>query len=242
MASPPEPADPTLVPRYPLALIDDIPVMLVAGYLLDDSAQQSVRQQVAYFRKWGRLRSRPLHPSERPWETLAKLVSSPQWLYGRRYKVLYPEPGQPPSAYYEPGAEPWDRQRIEQQLLRMVVALYPVARRAKPMRYTVNGKVMPPPFDEMDASQWETVVADLKQHPIRWDAVHNRYERVSRSGTAASGAVPTSRSDHPFADVQPDGHWGSVYLAVEKLRRAGIVVGYPPGSVPEDGKSGATGH
>jgi hypothetical protein len=233
---PPEPADPTLVPRFPVVLMDDIPLVVVGGYMMT-GLPPSVSDNVTYFRKWGRLRARPLRPSDRPWEVLAKMEASPQWLDGCRYQVRYGyAAGQKPS-YHEVNAD--ERQSgqdwLRRQLLRLVVALYPDLRQVVPiLPYRINGTVQPTKV-EVDAAQWDRVVADLKRHPIRWNAAREQYERVPEP---APPSIPTifmvspGPWDHPFSDVQPDDHWGSVYLAVERLRRAGIVVGYPSGTLP----------
>jgi hypothetical protein len=239
MASiPPEPADPTRIPRFPLVLIDDIPLVVVQRCIVIGQAEPVMRQ-IAYFRRFGRLRTRPLCPSDRPWEVLAKLEASPQWLFGSDYEtnkgdtpVLGDSP-QDPEQNREDG-----RWMMRRQLLRMVAGLYPQVRETSP-RWIGSGKDADTYTVTMvNTDKWVSVVADLKKHPIRWDAAHQRYKRVSEPSPSALMLSP-SPSGHPFADVEPDGHWGSVYLAVERLRRAGIVVGYPPGSVPADDKPGA---
>jgi hypothetical protein len=226
-SSPPEPADPTLVPRFPLVLIDDIPLVLVSGYLSAGCVSPDpFYVHVAYFREWGRLRTRPLRPSDRPWEALSKLEASAQWLYGRRYLVGSLEPGQ---TKYHQGTDAEEGQRmLQKQLLHLVVALYPNVLQMVHSRSIDNGKETDSTYEEVDESRWETVVADLKEHPIRWNAAHNRYERTP--ATAAPTSLP-SRQTGTFSDVPTD---NPSERAMERLRQAGILVGYPPGSIPED--------
>jgi hypothetical protein len=70
--SPAEPGDRNLIPRFPIALVDDVPLLVVGGYFLAGAAQP-VRDHVKYFRDNGRLRSRPLAPSSRPLDVLDHL-------------------------------------------------------------------------------------------------------------------------------------------------------------------------
>jgi hypothetical protein len=224
LTSPPEPADPTQVPRLPLVLIDDIPLAIVYRGIRGGPAQP-VSEHVAYYRRWARLRSQPLCPSGRLWEVLAQVEASSQWLHGRRYVIGYGEAGGKPS-YHDGDADERARglSKIKSQLLCLVLSLYPGARQTETIRYGNGRDEMDYPFEVGDPSQWDRVVADLKRHPIRWNATHNRYERMP--ATAAS-----TTAFRPFAEVPTD---TPGERATEKLRRAGILVGYPPGSVPED--------
>jgi hypothetical protein len=58
---PPPPAAPDALPRFPIMMVDDVPVMLVASYALR-GLPEPVTAHLAYYRAHGRLRSAPLAP------------------------------------------------------------------------------------------------------------------------------------------------------------------------------------
>lgn len=60
-SSPPPPADAAKAPRFPIAILDDVPVLLVSGYTLR-GLPEPVSAHVAYYRAHGRLRAAPLAP------------------------------------------------------------------------------------------------------------------------------------------------------------------------------------
>lgn len=60
--SPAPPNDPTLLPRFPIVMIGDLPLKLVGGYMLAGHPQHP-EDDVAAFRKVGTLRARPLAPA-----------------------------------------------------------------------------------------------------------------------------------------------------------------------------------
>jgi len=60
--APDEPKDPKKIPRFPLAIVDDVPFMLVDGYALA-GMPQSPLEHLTYFREHGQLRAKKLFPS-----------------------------------------------------------------------------------------------------------------------------------------------------------------------------------
>lgn len=75
----PTPAEPdghSLLPRFPIAIEGDIPFLLVEGYSLAGFPEQP-ESHVAYFRKHGQVRAKPLAPSDRPFVELETLARSP---------------------------------------------------------------------------------------------------------------------------------------------------------------------
>jgi hypothetical protein len=83
---PPPPADPTTLPMFPIALIDDIPLMLVSGFMLGGEPEP-LAAHIAHFRARGTLRRQPLHPVQPSRDVLAG--------YEQAYQKAY---GAPPSA------------------------------------------------------------------------------------------------------------------------------------------------
>src|SRR5262249_8068984 len=66
--NPPAPEDKRLLPRFPIALEDDIPFNLVNGYTVAGAPQQP-EIHVDYFREHGVIRARPLSPPATPFAT-----------------------------------------------------------------------------------------------------------------------------------------------------------------------------
>lgn len=57
----PPPADPATLPRYPIVMVQDVPLLAIRGYHLG-GLPEPVEAHVAYFRTHGTIRSRPLAP------------------------------------------------------------------------------------------------------------------------------------------------------------------------------------
>ena len=79
--SPRTPKDPKSAPRFPVHLTGDVPLLLVAGYLLMGMAER-VERHVKHYKKSGRLRGRPLRPTSKPLELLDRLPAAILALYG----------------------------------------------------------------------------------------------------------------------------------------------------------------
>jgi hypothetical protein len=77
---PAPPEDPKRLPRYPILLQDDVPLMLVSGYMLAGFPEQP-ESHVKYFRKKGRLRDKPLVPGNAPLGLLDSWAKNAGWLY-----------------------------------------------------------------------------------------------------------------------------------------------------------------
>jgi hypothetical protein len=60
---PPPPSSPVALPRFPILVLEDVPVMLVASYTLRGLAEP-VTAHVTYYREHGTLRAAPLAPAE----------------------------------------------------------------------------------------------------------------------------------------------------------------------------------
>jgi hypothetical protein len=76
-------ADKKLLPRFPIAIEGDIPFLLVVGYNIGGRPQRP-EPHVAYFRKFGRLRAKPLSPTARPFDALKAFEKSPRWYFKGR--------------------------------------------------------------------------------------------------------------------------------------------------------------
>jgi hypothetical protein len=84
--SPPPPPALHSLPLFPLVLIDDIPLLIIPGFILAGDSE-SLSVQLRYYRSSGRVRARPLAPSKpRTW-----VVDQFETVYQHAY-------GTPPSA------------------------------------------------------------------------------------------------------------------------------------------------
>jgi hypothetical protein len=143
-----EPEDRKLIPLFPVVLMDDIPLNLVIGYTIG-GAMPRVEEDLEYFRRGGKLREHPLHPSDNP---LGVLEHSPQW-------VLRDE--DPAGTNYQ-----WEMNHLAQQLLGLIGTVYHI----EPDH---QGKRLP--GDRFDRQQWDRIVKDVAALHIRWDAAKNIY-------------------------------------------------------------------
>jgi hypothetical protein len=75
----PEPRDPRRAPRFPLLLVDDVPLMLVRGYTLA-GYPEPVLHHVDEFRRWGVFRNKPLEPAARSLDLMSKVDAVTAWI------------------------------------------------------------------------------------------------------------------------------------------------------------------
>ena len=145
---PEEPKDPKLLPRFPILIQDDIPLMLVTGYALAGSPQP-VEDHVRYFRQNGKLRDRPLQPTDTPLAVLEKIEHSPQWIYPKTSA----NPANP--------SNDQGKTMLIYQLLRLVDSVY----RVPIGRYG----------DKMPAEEWSKTRGEFNKLGARWDGQQNMY-------------------------------------------------------------------
>jgi hypothetical protein len=74
------PNDPKILPRKPIAIEGDIPFKIVSGYSIFGTPE-SPEQHTAYFREHGKLRDKPLVPTDDPVSALSEFMKSPRWRY-----------------------------------------------------------------------------------------------------------------------------------------------------------------
>ena len=70
------PTDPAALPRFPLAIVDDVPLKLVRGFALAGEAE-APETDVAAFRKLGTLRAKPLAPSGGALDAIHTFIEGP---------------------------------------------------------------------------------------------------------------------------------------------------------------------
>lgn len=64
-SQPPPPPSPGALPRFPILVVDDLPLLLVTGYTLR-GLPEPVTVHLAYYRQHGTLRTSPLAPATGP--------------------------------------------------------------------------------------------------------------------------------------------------------------------------------
>jgi|GEM_PF-2917281 len=79
-SQPAPPPAPAALPRFPIALVDDVPLMLVQSYTLR-GLPEPVSAHVAYYRAHGTLRAGPLAPAANP-DPMAGYESAYRAAYG----------------------------------------------------------------------------------------------------------------------------------------------------------------
>jgi hypothetical protein len=169
--SPPE--DRKIAPRFPLALIDDIPIVLVSGYSLGGQPEPAIAQ-IAYFAQHCSIRGKPLEPPSDPLAVYAKLMSAPQWAGD---------------------FSGWDKDRVRNQLLRLIRTVYRVAPNSEGKREFHYWQTSP---------TWEQIVADVEKLGIRWDRQRQCY--VLKNGKTLPEEKPFDDSVHVWEPKAPDIH------------------------------------
>jgi hypothetical protein len=159
---PSTPKDPKQIPRFPLAIVDDVPVMLVYGYSLGGAAAPP-GDQVEYFREHCKLRDKPLVPPDKPLD-----------LYDRAVKVS--------DALDDDGEL---RRTLGGQLLWLVDTVY---RPPWDERTHGSGGDKFGAWREPFAPRLEQARADVAKLDVRWDPKVNRYA-FAKDGTALPDRV-----------------------------------------------------
>ena len=158
------PADPSLCPRWPVGMGDDVPfVELFSGG--GSGLPAGPADDIIYYQAHGVLRAHPLRPPDNPLDAMNAIVASGQWLPARLYELA--ELGFNGEIYSE--AQSGSRLDLHQPILMMLAPLYPEIRRPYP---SIDGDTQ-----LIDLSKWDAVIADLKQHPVRWDVASQTYVR-----------------------------------------------------------------
>ena len=150
MPTPRNPEDLKLMPRFPIVMQDDIPFLVVRGYILI-GVPESPWSNVDHFWSHGTLRTEPLSPSEKPFAALRKLLDSPQWK-----QLRYDHEKGPENAPY----------MLANQLLWVTRTVYRVETNSWGMKFDVYRN----PDERMG---W--LAEAFSKLKIRWDARKNIY-------------------------------------------------------------------
>jgi hypothetical protein len=145
-----QPTDPKIMPRFPILLVDDVPLLLVEGYHLG-GAPEPVETHVEYFRKKGRLRAIPLVPTNQPLAILDHLPAAVEKFIA------------------DSKSEDVKDRILRDQLLRLVYSVY----RKKGLRIIEDGVSYAGYYH--DSPSWKEACAAVDKLGIRWDAGKARY-------------------------------------------------------------------
>ena len=138
--SPEGPHDSKQLPRFPILLIDDVPLLLVHGYSLGGSPEQP-ESHVEYFRKKGLIRSKPLVPPDSPlrlYDSCVKTAGWPKDTWANDRKLL-----------------------VANQLLTLVDSVYRTTRSEDGYRFWAEN-------DADD--KWKVIAGKIAKLDIRWNA------------------------------------------------------------------------
>jgi hypothetical protein len=144
--SPAAPKNPKQLPRFPILIQDDVPLLLVSGYALIGHAERP-ESHLIYFREKGRLRGKPLRPGNTPLRILTAWAKNAGWLYGKddieSGKLL-----------------------IANQLLNMLDSIYRSDTDSDGYKFWPEGDV---------DKEWKSVEAKVGKLDIRWNPEKQRY-------------------------------------------------------------------
>jgi len=152
---PAAPEDAKRLPRFPILLQDDVPLLLVSGYDLAGLAEMPERH-VNYFRENGRLREKPLMPGNNP------LGVMDSW--AKNASCLFEGPGR---LSRNDGAAQ-GKELIANQLLNLLDSVYRKDADVYGRKLSCRGA------DEADR-EWSTIKAEIAKLKIKWDAKKNCY-------------------------------------------------------------------
>ena len=142
-----EPEDPKSLPRFPMHLENDIPILLIAGYV-KSGVPQDLEQELQYFESHCPLRARPLRPSVQP------------FLVSERTKGLW-------SSIAMDTWQSYHQAMIRSQLLRLVDSVFRV-------QTVDSGGLLIEPDKQAD-ERWAAYCAQLSTQLIRWETGEHKY-------------------------------------------------------------------
>lgn len=149
-----------LLPRYPVLLLEDVPLNLSFGYA-GSGYTTSPRDDIDYFQKNGKWRAHPLVPTDDPLSLLETFEKSPQWI--------------PSAISGADSSNPLLKEFLAHQLLRLIETVYRVETDYRRMRFPENAR-------EFDQQRWDKILKDVSALHIKWDPSKNIY--VFADGTS----------------------------------------------------------
>jgi hypothetical protein len=162
--SPERPADANLIPRFPLVIVDDIPLLLPLFYYGAGGVDgRGVPPDFAFFRDSCSLRQRPLMPTARPFSVLERIMESKQWIYS-------------------PSASNWAEAGLVRQLCKLTSTVYDPSATVKKHLAAWSFQLQ---------LGWTSLLKETESLDIHWDVTANCY--VFRDGSTLATKKPASR-------------------------------------------------
>jgi hypothetical protein len=155
--------DQTILPRFPIAIEGDIPLLVNSGYSLAGQAEQP-QSHVTYFREHGKLRDKPLAPTAEPLAALERFLKSSRSPYLDKSRLFDEERG---------------RQFLSEQVLRLLDSVY----RVEPQE---DGDLLP--WGKAGAARRAEILRGATELKIRWEAAAGQY--VFLDGTSLPPRIP----------------------------------------------------
>ncbi|MGB7747765.1 MAG: hypothetical protein WBN75_10810 [Verrucomicrobiia bacterium] len=166
MPEPAGPKNPHQIPRFPIAVVDDIPMMLIVGYSLEGMLSP-MEEVLEFFRNNGLFRSRPLVPSDDPLATLTHLMTSTQWIYDD--SKLAESGG---ISFGNADTSEREKSMLMEQLLRLIDSVYRLPT-------DVYGNRLP--CGEPPEPTWQKIRTEVAALKIKWDSQQKMF--VFQDGT-----------------------------------------------------------
>ena len=157
--SPPGPKNPHQIPRFPIALVDDIPLMLVGGYSLA-GMPTPMEDVLEFFSVNGQLHPKPLTPGNDPLAAIPHLMMSKDWIYAD------PNLTESGSLSFGGAADEREKTMLMEQVLRLIGSVHRLPA-------DVYGNRLP--CGEPAEPAWQKIVADVSALKIKWDPQANIY-------------------------------------------------------------------
>jgi hypothetical protein len=141
-----EPADGVRFPRWPLHLEDDLPLLLVGGYLIGGEGRP-VSEQLEWYKTHAAIRLRPLTPPPHP------LRVADQFLQSERWKQL--------------ATQDWHEGMIRLQAWRAVSGIVPLRREDEQLMLSGDRA------QRLD--RWQQAIDSVTSSHVGWDANADEY-------------------------------------------------------------------
>jgi hypothetical protein len=195
LPAPSGPDDKTLLPRFPIVIAGDVP-FLITQWGGHSGPPQMPESHVAYFRKYGTLRAKPLMPSCKPFEALDAVINSRRWwLHFESDRVSRDEEQRKADARkrYEDQEQRVD---LRNQLLRLLETVH----RLEPDESSgfLSFGASDRRFEKVAERENNKIIAEASKRAIRWDNQNFRYAFLD--GTFVP---PFDPKRHPTLGWQP---------------------------------------
>jgi len=191
------PRNPFRLTRYPILLQDDVPLLLVSNYMLAGVAENPERH-VRYFRRVGRLRDKPLAPTNAPLGLMDSWAKNAGWLYD--------DPGK----FCDGETIHHGKILIANQLLNLLGTVY----HKVPDKYGQKFSCL---FLAGVDSNWSAIAGEISKLKIKWNVDKNCYTFEDGSQLPAP-----SRKLYRRHIWKMEGHDGKSELILERKDKENV--------------------